>query len=625
MHGTPPNQSFITYVHSTDLIMGYDIRVDIDRKSTGGTFTNYDTIRGTVTLAVTSSIAVNNILVKLEGVSKTELLVPKVSAKRERRNKRDRKDRSERDKRLQDEHKVLYDTMVVFPPDNVRQVSNAKEFTLTPGNYKYPFEFKIPLNNSCVKLLGITNAVLFNSQRFDFSINNGNFNRNTIRNIATLYINNATGAQGPREPQKDQTDYHIVGQLPPSLSGIGDFASIKYFVKVTCKRASLLKMNLRATDPFIFLPLDLDENNQVLDLKQHREDNREVFVRKDIVFKNKVPSVNGVVIPSDKQLPPNPRPRGFFTKLLDPGTNNRTTSLTSRPDNSMDLPFAFEVRFRHPAFLIPTKKPSFKLFLVTSVNPNNFNNAKFGRPDESNGLGVIFMQRLVVELRSITTISVLESDGVSKTIHRSRHDEKIPIANNALHNAKFDFSNATRQKSSSTTSNYGPRELYEIEIPARYYENCILPDRLSPSFTTCNISRHYDMLVVAGFSSERMVDPGNDQEVAAKVRYVDLQCTNMKVLSGIGMANSLLPEDEPLPPKTPRRPEAPPLPDKSQMASQASSQQTPQDPSPRYEQDSSASNAPLPTYDDVMNQGTNGRAPRRQYQQDEQYYVNTDA
>lgn len=604
--------------------MGYDIKVEIDRSSTGGTFTNYDTIRGTVTLAVTSSISVNHILVKLEGVSKTELVVPKVSAKRDRKDK-------ERDKRLQDEHKVLYDTMIVFPPDNVRQVSSAKEFTLTPGNYRYPFEFKIPLNNSCVKLLGITNAVLFNPQRFDFSINNGNFNRNTIRNIATLYINNATGAQGPQQAQRDQGDYHIVSQLPPSLSGIGDFASIKYFVKVTCKRASLLKMNLRATDPFIFLPLDLDENNQILGLNQSREDNREVFVRKDIVFKNKVPSVNGVVIPSDKKLPPNPRPRGFLTRLLDPGTSSGNTALTSRQENSMDVPFAFEVRFRHPAFLIPTKKPSFKLFLVTSVNPNNFNNAKFGRPDESNGLGVIFMQRLIVELRSITTISVLESDGHSKTIHRSRHDEKIPVANNALNNVKFDFSNATRQKSSSTTSSYGSRELYEIEIPAKYYENCILPDRLSPSFTTCNISRQYNLLVVAGFSSERIVDSRNQHEMTAKVRYVDLQCTDMKVLSGIGMSNSLQspsmrPEKEPLPPKKPRRPEAPPLPSKSQMASQQN-EPTPHDPSPHYEQaDSSASNPPLPTYDDVMNQSTssNGRGTRRQYQQDEQYYVNTD-
>lgn len=619
--------------------MGYDIKVEIDRDSTGGTFTNYDTIRGTVTLAVTSSISVNHILVKLEGVSKTELVVPKVSAKRERRNQRsqrsqrDRKDRSERDKRLQDEHKVLYDTMIVFPPDNVRQVSSAKEFTLTPGNYRYPFEFKIPLNNSCVKLLGITNAVLFNPQRFDFSINNGNFNRNTIRNIATLYINNASGAQGPQQAQQDQTDYHIVSQLPPSLSGIGDFASVKYFVKVTCKRASLLKMNLRAIDPFIFLPLDLDENNQVLGLNRSREDNREVFVRKDIMFKNKVPSVNGVVIPSDKKLPPNPRPRGFLTRLLDSGNGSGNTTLSSRRENSMDVPFAFEVRFRHPAFLIPTKKPSFKLYLVTSVNPNNFNNAKFGRPDESNGLGVIFMQRLVVELRSITTISVLESDGYSKTIHRSRHDEKIPVANNALHNVKFDFSNATRQKSSSSssTSKHAPRELYEIEIPARYYENCILPDRLSPSFTTCNISRQYNMLVVAGFSSERIVDPRSEQEVAAKVRYVDLQCTDMKVLSGIGMLNSvqspsMRSEKELQPPMKPKRPEAPPLPNKSQMASQQN-EAIPEEPSPNYEQaDSSASNPPLPTYDDVMNQSTssNGRTSRRQYQQDEQYYVNTD-
>ena len=78
-------------------------------------------------------------------------------------------------------HKALYDTVIVFPPDNVRQVSQAKDFTLTPGNYSYPFEFKLPLNNSCVQLQGITNKVLFNKKNFDLIINNGNFNANTIK------------------------------------------------------------------------------------------------------------------------------------------------------------------------------------------------------------------------------------------------------------------------------------------------------------------------------------------------------------------------------------------------------------------------------------------------------------
>lgn len=44
-----------------------DVKIEIDRTSTGGTFTNYDIIKGTVRLIVTNSITLNYIQVKLEG------------------------------------------------------------------------------------------------------------------------------------------------------------------------------------------------------------------------------------------------------------------------------------------------------------------------------------------------------------------------------------------------------------------------------------------------------------------------------------------------------------------------------------------------------------------------------
>lgn len=599
--------------------MGYDVRIDIERKDTGGTFTNYDTVRGTVTLVVTSSISIGYIQVKLEGVSKTEIKIPR---------ERNHKDRRDKDKWIQDVHKVLYDTVLVFPPENVRQVSKAKEFTLTPGNYSYPFEFKIPLNNSCIKLLGITNKMLFNLKRFDFSINNGNFNRGMVKNIATLYVNKAMGAQqGPTPPQQaQQSDYHIVSQLPPSLSGIGDFASVKYFVKVTCKRG-LLQPNLRSIDPFIFLPLDVLDNNM-------NEEYREVFVRKEIVFKNRAPDVAGVKVPSEKQLPPAPNARGFFLRFLDSGSApmlSRSNPHSYLPDSELiDVPFSFEVRFRHPAFLIPTKKPSFKLFLVSPVNPNNYSLAKYGRPDESSGLGVVYMQRLIVELKSYTTISVLEKDGAS-TIHRSRHAEDIPIADNAFNNLRFDFSKAQKQKSSSSSStSRGPRELYEIEIPRKYYENLVLPDRLAPSFSTCNITRLYQLLVAGGFTSEKVIDATNEHEMKQKIRYVDLHCNDIRVLSGIGQS-AVNPPSSPhdIKPNLPARPnEAPPLPEKSQLATQ---QPPEENHLPQYEQSEPSPEQslapPLPTYDDVMRQHTsqqNTNGARRQYQQDEQYYANID-
>ena len=54
-----------------------DVKIEIDRTSTGGTFTNYDIIKGTVRLIVTNSITLNYIQVKLEGVSKSQLSIPR--------------------------------------------------------------------------------------------------------------------------------------------------------------------------------------------------------------------------------------------------------------------------------------------------------------------------------------------------------------------------------------------------------------------------------------------------------------------------------------------------------------------------------------------------------------------
>lgn len=593
-----------------------NVTIEIDRSQSNGTFTNFDVLSGIVKLHVTGSISLNYIQVKLEGVSKTELTIP-----REPNGKRERKD-----KVIQDVHKVLYDTVIVFPPENIRQVSNAKEFTLTPGTYTYPFTFKIPLNNSCIKLLGITNKVLFNMKKLDLKINNGNFNANTVKNMASLYLNGPPNQQ----PQQQAQAYHVATQLPPSLSGLGDFATVKYYVKVTCKRSSFLKVNLRAFDPFIFLPLDLDSHNQPLVMGGDHEEYKELFVRKDLVFRDRIPDIVGVKLPqSEKTLPPAPvipPKRGFIQKFFDPAPPVHS-GLPSQPSrkklngqvhtlNSRDVPFSFEMRSRHPAFLIPTKQPSFKLFLVSNVKPSVYSLGEYGKPEESNGLGVVYLQRLIVELTCTTITSVLENDGSIQDIHKSRHDDVINVCNNTYQNLKLDLFNCKKLKSSSSTTsspNYTP--LYELEIPRKYFSNCVLPDYLSPSFRTCNIQRKYKLTVVGGFSSEKIGDFNNQTELQKKLRYVDLNVNEIKVLSGLAMTSSLaatgsdinsLSSDLTAPKLPARRPSH----------------------SPDYKSsNSSADSLRLPTYDDVVRESSyqddsEHQRARRRYQQHEQYYNN---
>ncbi|EGW30032.1 uncharacterized protein SPAPADRAFT_73455 [Spathaspora passalidarum NRRL Y-27907] len=582
-----------------------DVKIEIDRRITDGTFTNYDIIKGSVTLVVTNSISLNWIQVKLEGVSSSQLSIPRVASVNSRRRDRDKKD-----KIVRDVHKILYDTAIVFPPDNVRQVSQAKEFTLTPGNYSYPFEFKIPLNNSCVKMTGITNKVTFNSKTFDVMINNGNFNPALIQNKAQQLYSDYISGTPPSTPgssqappqQQQQHSYHITSQLPPSLSGNGEFASIKYYVKVTCKRSSFFKTNLRAFDPFIFLPLDLDEYNRPLNtVGGDYEEYREVFVRKELIFKNRIPEIVGVKIP-----PPAPPSK-------------------SEPPTK-DVPFSFEIRFRHPAFLIPTKRPSFKLFLISNLNPDRYSLAKYERPEESNGLGVVYLQRLTIDLICTTAVSVLETDGNMNETHMGKNEERINICNNNYQNLKFDLRKCKINKKCDASN----VRLYELEIPKKYFENCILPDYLAPSFKTCNISRKYTLVVTGGFSAEKIVDFKNSIEVNKKIKYVDLDCQNIKVLSGLRVTSHLQSNASRSSTSI-----VPPLPDRKQSQTPpvtGSSTSPVPPPSAHSTGDDSASydsspGGDLPTYDDVMressyqNDSEHQRA-RRRYRQHEQYYNN---
>jgi len=529
--------------------MGCDVQVEIDKSSTSGTFTNYDLISGVVKLTTTSSISLAYIQVKLEGISTTELTVPKGRQGRE-------KNREKKDKLLQDVHKVLYDSLIVFPPENIRLVSTSKEFTLTPGNYTYPFEFKIPLNNACSKVSGVTNKILIN-KKFDVVINNGNFNSAVLKNAANNYLQGYTNpnAQNSRQQSKQQSmnqqNYHIQSQLPPSLGNTGDPASVRYFVKVTCKRSSFLKMNLRAFDPFKFLPLDLDAHNQPLVEGRLYEEYREMFYRKDMVFKDRLPEIVGVKPEPIKALPKLPASippkRGFILSLFGtpspPPARNTSTQRGASSGvevNTTSVPFSFEVRFRYPASVTPLHPPLFQLFFVTDVNPSKYSLAQYGKPDESNGLGVIYLQRLTIELRSTTHISVLETDGATSDIHQAKSEQTFQLCNNTYHNLQFDLKSAKRLKSSSASSTgFVSAGAYELEIPRKYFDNWDIPPHLAPTFATCNINRTYSLSIVAGVSSEQIVDMNNRTEVERKVRYVDLFCPEVKVMSGLKLTSTL--------------------------------------------------------------------------------------
>lgn len=532
--------------------MPSEIRVEVDQSTNNGAFTNYDIIQGRVLLVVTDSISLTSIQVKLEGVSKTELLVSLENGKKV-------------DKKIvQDTHKVLYETAVVFPPENVRKVSQAKDFTLTAGNYSYPFSFTIPLNNSCSKILGVTNMILFNKKSFDVVLNNNKLN--------------------------DDSLYHSTNQLPPSFTKDNDTASVKYFVKVTGARSSVFKVNLRAFDPFVFLPLDLIDTN-------HRgEEYREVYVRKQITFASRLPEIVGVYVPEPKKK----TKKGFFSSVVNSTSNYVTNAASVYRDGyyqiqPQNVSFSFEIRFQYHPYLVPSKAPAFQLFLISTFNPDRYTLKQYGKPDESNGLGVIYLQSLKAELISTTAVSVKVKTNSKQELRTVDKEEVHQLCNNAFDNLRFDLRDCKRlpndhniSTAPNTPLDVADGHMYELEIPAAYFSNCSMPNHIAPTFRTCNISRRYKMRIEGSFSSKLIngASPNTSQEV----KVADLFVENITVLSGLNMtkqlaANSGLYKDSPtLAPVAPVRPPSDVKVDPEQKSEQKPDQ-------------------PLPTYDDAVREG----------------------
>ncbi|KAK6340462.1 hypothetical protein TWF730_002214 [Orbilia blumenaviensis] len=123
---------------------------------------------------------------------------------------------------------VLYLTKTVFPADEVqKQSTSTAGFKLKKGEYTYPFEFRIPINNVCIPQTGILKTLTDFGQGFD----------------------------PVKETQKQGN--HVKTTLPPSLSGIPhDMAWCRYFVKVTLNRPQFYRTNTRKLELFVLLPIE---------------------------------------------------------------------------------------------------------------------------------------------------------------------------------------------------------------------------------------------------------------------------------------------------------------------------------------------------------------------------------
>ena len=476
-----------------------DVAIEVEPPVTGGTFTNYDVVRGKVHVRAQDSVTLNHIEVKLEGVSTTQLRVPKRDS-RGREHMRD----------IGDVHKLLYRTLFVFPPENVRQVSSAKQFTLTAGEYEYPFEFEIPLNNLCYKVSGIKNKFQWDKNTMNVVIRNEVLEPGMVSRRARNLVKNGES----EDSLLRNINYHISNQLPPSFYVDGGAAHIEYFVKATCKRLSFFKANQRTKHTISFMPLNIDQSRNV-DVPAKPA---EVSIRKEVTLTSAHPNDRG-------------KKRSGFRKLFEPliGTSETPT---------IDLPFGFEARFNHPMTIQPGKSPSFRLYFVTFMDPRRYlseSREKFGT---IHGLSIIYLQRIIILLVAVTKVTALEHSTIDE-LHHAESPHEIPICDTSLYNVPFDLKDCKRHIYQSKVSQAS--DFYELQIPDRYIENKRIPTDILPSFKTCNVERYYYLRIVGGFSKEKVYNLGDPTEVQGKVNYIDLQCSDINVPSTMQRAGRDIP------------------------------------------------------------------------------------
>ncbi|KAI1439246.1 hypothetical protein GGR50DRAFT_10250 [Xylaria sp. CBS 124048] len=210
-------------------------------------YTNLDFISGRVILALQRPESIGNIIIKLEGESRTALSVAPESERRDHRGLPNV---------VTENHKILYRIFQVYPDD-------AISLSFQPGVHEFKFNFKVPLNNICHDGRAIS---------------------------ATMGVGGMGGAGSPglfgvggfrtMDGAKQLMLAHVKSTLPPSLTGFPSEAEICYYIKVTVQRPGFFKENWRHQAGFKFLPIEPPRPDS---------SEQEAFARRPFTFKPLTP------------------------------------------------------------------------------------------------------------------------------------------------------------------------------------------------------------------------------------------------------------------------------------------------------------------------------------------------
>ncbi|KAI1207226.1 uncharacterized protein F4807DRAFT_436238 [Annulohypoxylon truncatum] len=211
-------------------------------------YTNLDFISGRVILVLHKTENIGNVIVKLEGESRTALTVPSPGDRDDYYHARPPGGVMGGDV-ITENHKILYKVFQVYPDDGA-------SIAFQPGMHEFKFNFKMPLNNIC----------------YDEKAMSG-----------LLGLGGIGGSSGFRtmDGTKQLMLQHVKSTLPPSLTGFPQEAEIRYYLKVTIQRPGFFKENWRYQVGFKFLPIEPPRPAKT---------SQEAFARRPFTFRPRAPT-----------------------------------------------------------------------------------------------------------------------------------------------------------------------------------------------------------------------------------------------------------------------------------------------------------------------------------------------
>jgi hypothetical protein len=200
-------------------------------------YTNLDFLHGRIILSLRRAELIGNVIVKLEGESRTAIPIQQETPNNFGRPS----------DMVTESHKILYKLFPVFP-------ENAVPVLYQPGQHEFKFRFKLPLNNICHDARAISSTM-------------------GIAGIGGAGFRTSDGS-------KQLMLAHLKATLPPSLTGFPQEAEIRYYVKVTIQRPGIFKENWRYQLGFKFLPIEPPRPDATT---------QEAFARRPFAFKPRTP------------------------------------------------------------------------------------------------------------------------------------------------------------------------------------------------------------------------------------------------------------------------------------------------------------------------------------------------